>query len=52
MAWENTSVKFSYCSDYDAKVMKSIEATTKVNPNNYFQAAVYYLENGKDFKQA
>jgi hypothetical protein len=33
-------------------VMKSIEASTKVNPNNLFQAANYYLENGKDLKQA
>ena len=32
--------------------MKSIESATKVNPNNYFQAAVYYLETGKDLKQA
>ncbi len=52
MAWENTSVKFNVTVDYDAKVMKSIEAATKVNPNNYFQAAVYYLETGKDLKQA
>ena len=52
MAWENTSVKFTVSVDYDAKVMKSIEASTKVNPNNYFQAAVYYLESGKDLKQA
>jgi hypothetical protein len=52
IAWENTSVKFTVTVDYDAKVMKSIEASTKVNPNNYFNAAVYYLENGKDLKQA
>jgi hypothetical protein len=52
LAWENTSVKFTIAVDYDAKVMKSIEASTKVNPNNYFQAAVYYLETGKDLKQA
>jgi hypothetical protein len=52
LAWENTSVKFTISVDYDAKVMKSIEASTKVNPNNYFQAAVYYLETGKDLKQA
>lgn len=52
IAWENTSVKFTIGVDYDAKVMKSIEASTKVNPNNYFSAAVYYLENGKDTKQA
>jgi hypothetical protein len=52
IAWENTSVKFTVAVDFDAKVMKSIEASTKVNPNNYFGAAVYYLENGKDLKQA
>jgi len=52
LAWENTSVKFSFSVDFDAKVMKSIEANTTVNPNNYFQAAVYYLDNGKEVKQA
>lgn len=52
LAWENTSVKFSVTTDFDAKVMKSIEENTVVNPYNYFQAAVYYLENGKDLKQA
>jgi hypothetical protein len=50
--WENTSVKVPIAVDFDAKVMKSIEASTKVNPNNQFQAAVYYFENGKDIKQA
>ncbi len=52
IAWENTSVKFTITADYDAKVMKSIEASTKVNPNNYYAAAVYYMDNGKDVKQA
>src|SRR5258708_6921153 len=52
MAWENTSVKFSLGVDFDSKVMKSIEASTKVNPGAYYQSAVYYLENGKDLKQA
>jgi hypothetical protein len=50
--WENTSVKVPITVDFDAKVMKSIEANTKVSPNNLFQSAVYYLENGKDLKQA
>jgi len=52
LAWENTSVKFGITVDFDAKVMASIKENTKVNPGNYFQAAVYYLENGKDLKQA
>lgn len=52
LAWENTSVKFTITTDFEAKVMKSIEDNTKVSPSNYFQAAVYYLENKKDMKQA
>lgn len=52
IAWENTSVKFSVTVEYDEKVMESIQAHTRVNPGNYFQAAVYYLENGKDLNQA
>jgi hypothetical protein len=52
LAWDNTSVKFGVAVDYDAKVMKSIEANTVVAPYNYFQAAVYYLESGKDLNQA
>lgn len=52
IAWENTSVKFAVTVEYDQKVMESIRAHTRVNPGNYFQAAVYYLENGKDLNQA
>jgi Protein of unknown function (DUF2911). len=52
LAWENTSVKVGFTVDYDAKVMKSIEASTKVNPNNYVAAATYYFENGKDLNKA
>jgi hypothetical protein len=52
LAWENTSVKFTIGVDYDAKVMKSIENSTKVAPGNYANAAIYYAENGKDLNQA
>ncbi len=52
ISWENTSVKLPFTVDFDAKVMKSIEASTKVNPGNLYQAALYYFENGKDLKQA
>jgi hypothetical protein len=52
LAWENTAISFTVGVDYDAKVMKSIEANTKVAPGNYAQAAAYYLENGKDLNQA
>lgn len=52
LAWENTAVPFTVAVNFDEKVMKSIEANTKVNPGNYFQAATYYLETGRDLKQA
>lgn len=52
LAWENTSVKFTVGVSFDEKVLKSIENSTKVNPGNYFNAAVYYLETGRDLKQA
>jgi hypothetical protein len=45
-------VKFSFSADFDEKVMKSIADNTTVQPYNYFQAAVYYLENGKDLNKA
>lgn len=50
--WENTSVKVAIAVDFDKKVMESITANTKVNPNNYYSAATYYLESGKDLKPA
>jgi hypothetical protein len=52
LAWENTSVKFGVAVDFDKKVMQSITKSLNVEPYNYFQAAVYYLESGKDLNQA
>lgn len=52
LAWENTAVPITISVDYDEQVMKSIADNTKVNPGNYFQAATYYLETGKDLNQA
>ncbi len=50
--WENTSVKVPIAVDFDKRVMASIDASTKVNPNNLYNAATYYFENGKDMKVA
>jgi len=52
LAWENTSVKFGVKVDFDSKVMKAIEANTKVNPNSYITAARYYMDTKKDLKKA
>lgn len=50
--WENTSVKLGFTVDYDSKVMKAIDAGTKVSPGNYIAAARYYFDNGKDLNKA
>ncbi|MBS1682855.1 MAG: DUF2911 domain-containing protein [Bacteroidetes bacterium] len=50
LAWENTSVKFTIAVDFDSKVMESIKKNT--GTNNFYTAANYYFENGKDLKQA
>jgi len=52
LMWENTSVKFAVAVDFDSRVMKDIEAKTKVNPGTYAAAANYYLDNGKDLNKA
>jgi len=45
-------VKFGITVEYDSKVMKAIEAGTRVSPGNYIAAANYYFDNGKDLKKA
>lgn len=52
LAWENTAVRFKVSVDYDSKVMKAIEAGTRVSPANYIAAANYYYEHNKDLKKA
>jgi len=52
ISWENTSVKFGVAVEFDSKVMKDIEAKTKVSAGAYTTAANYYFENGKDLNKA
>jgi hypothetical protein len=52
LAWEDVSVKFGVAVEFDERVMKDIEAKTKVSPGNYIAAANYYFETGKDLKKA
>lgn len=51
--WENTYVRATIEVPTDAAVMASIE-NTMAGPsgNDYYAAAVYYLQEGKDMKQA
>ena len=52
LSWDNTSVPVKLATENDSKVMANIEQAMKGDKKPYFQAAVYYLENGKDLKKA
>ncbi|RZL39003.1 MAG: DUF2911 domain-containing protein [Pedobacter sp.] len=52
LSWENTLVPINLTTDIDAKVMARIDAAMKGEKKPYFQAAHYYLENGKDLNKA
>lgn len=52
MAWADVSIKVPVKVDFDATVMAAIEANTRVDANNYIQAATYYHTTGRDLNQA
>lgn len=52
MAWDNTVIPVNLTTDIDTKVMASIDEAMKSEKKPYFQAATYYLENGKDLNKA
>jgi hypothetical protein len=52
MMWENTAVSLPISSDVETVVMKEIDDAMNKDNRPYFQAALYYLNNGKDLNQA
>ncbi len=56
MMWASTGAKFKIMADVDAKVMAQIDEkiTKNASPsaNDLAAAAVYYMDNNKDMKQA
>ena len=50
--WDNTIVKIPITVNIDADVMKQIDKLMNVDSKPYFNAAVYYADNGKDLNQA
>jgi hypothetical protein len=50
--WENTAVSLPIATDYDARVMANINRQLNLDNRPYFQAALYYMETGKDLNQA
>jgi uncharacterized lipoprotein NlpE involved in copper resistance len=52
LLWDRTGVPVEITADIDSKVMNQIDEAMKGEKKPYFSAANYYLENGKDLKQA
>jgi tetratricopeptide (TPR) repeat protein len=52
LMWDKTYVELPITTDVDSKVMKQIETIMSKDSRPYFNAAVYYAENGKDLNQA
>jgi len=50
--WENTAVVLPISSDVETVVMKEIDDAMNKDNRPYFQAALYYLNNGKDLNTA
>jgi len=52
IGWDKTLVSFPITTDVESKVMAQIKNTVETDTRPYFQAAMYYLDNGKDLNQA
>jgi hypothetical protein len=52
ICWENTAVNLPITTDADSKVMADINTMMNTDTRNYYNAALYYLQNGKDLNQA
>jgi hypothetical protein len=50
--WDNVSVVLPIDTDIDRKVMAQIDNAMNKDNRPYYQAGLYYLENGKDLNQA
>ena len=50
--WEKTAVVIPIVTDVDKKVMAQIDNAMNKDNHPYFQAAMYYMESGKDLNQA
>jgi tetratricopeptide (TPR) repeat protein len=50
--WGNSLVSLPITTETDAKVMAGIDAAMKTDKPPYYQAALYYMENGKDLNKS
>jgi tetratricopeptide (TPR) repeat protein len=52
LIWDKTIISFPITTEVDSKVMAQIDQLMKTDKPPYFQAGMYYLENGKDLNKA
>jgi Protein of unknown function (DUF2911) len=52
LMWDSVYVQVPITTDADNKVMTQIKEIMEGDSRPYFQAALYYIENGKDLNQA
>lgn len=52
LMWDSTYVNVPITTDIDSKVMAQIKDVMSKDNRPYFNAAMYYMENGKDLNQA
>lgn len=52
LMWDNTAVSLPIKADVETKVMAQIDNLMNKDNRPYFNAAMYYLDNGKDLNQA
>ncbi len=52
LMWDNTAVVLPIKTDVETKVMGQIDNLMNKDNRPYFNAAMYYLDNGKDLNQA
>jgi len=52
LMWANTIVILPIATEIDTKVMTQIKNQVEGDPRPYFNAAMYYMDNGKDLNKA
>ena len=50
--WDKSTVVLPITTEIDSKIMANIDQAMKGDKPPYFQAAMYYMENGKDLNQS
>jgi tetratricopeptide (TPR) repeat protein len=52
MMWDKTAVSLPISTEVETKVMAQIDQLMNKDNRPYFNAAMYYMDNGKDLNQA